>query len=131
MQQANDVFSSNVADITPRQLAVLITLDESKGASQQVLSEHTGIDRSTLGDIIQRLVLRGLVSRRRNREDSRAYVVKLTSEGQHFLRQVELPARSVDQRVLSALPENRRKQFLDLLSVIPSKLNGRSRSKRP
>jgi DNA-binding MarR family transcriptional regulator len=122
MQQANDVFFSNVADITPRQLAVLITLDESGGANQQALSEHTGIDRSTLGEIIRRLVLRGLVDRRRNGEDARAYVVRLTSEGQHLLRQVELPTRNVDQRVLSALPENRRERFLDLLSALPSKL---------
>jgi DNA-binding MarR family transcriptional regulator len=122
MQQANDVFFSNVADITPRQLAVLITLDESEGANQQALSEHTGIDRSTLGEIIRRLVLRGLVDRRRNGEDARANVVRLTSEGQHLLRQVELPTRNVEQRVLSALPENRRERFLDLLSALPSKL---------
>jgi DNA-binding MarR family transcriptional regulator len=63
-----------------------------------------------------------LVDRRRNGEDARAYVVRLTSEGQHLLRQVELPTRNVDQRVLSALPENRRERFLDLLSALPSKL---------
>jgi DNA-binding MarR family transcriptional regulator len=95
MQQANDVFSSNVAG-----------------------SERTGIDRATLGEIVQRLVLRNLVRRRRGGSDNRVYAVGLTSEGQPLLLQAEPLARNVD--LLSALPKDRREQFLTLLSLIPS-----------
>ena len=132
-QLAEDVFTSSVAGATPRQFAVLVAINENEGASQQTLSDRTGIDRTTLRHIIQRLVRRGLVRRRRTDRDGRTYAVTLTSEGQHLLRQVEPLARNVDERVLSALPENWRKQFLHLLSAIPSKLsdNGRSKSKLP
>jgi hypothetical protein len=46
---------------------------------------------------------------------------------------VEPLARKVDQRVLSALPKDRRERFLDLLSALASKLpqTGRPKSKRP
>jgi DNA-binding MarR family transcriptional regulator len=133
MQQANDMFSSRVLDTTPRQLAVLIALDENEGISQQALSNRTGIDRSTLGQIVQRLTRRGLVGRSRSARDCRAYVVKLTNEGQHLLRQTEPLAAIIDQRVLSALPEGRRELFLTLLAAMPSKLseNGRSIAKLP
>jgi DNA-binding MarR family transcriptional regulator len=100
MQQANDVLSSSVADTTPRQRAVLIALDENGGVCQQTLSAWTGIDRSTLGQIVQRPIRRGLVKRRRSGRDGRPYVVELTNEGQHLLGRTEPLARSVDQRVL-------------------------------
>ena len=67
-------------------------------------------------------VLRNLVRRRRTNRDGRTYAVKFTRKGQRLLRQAEPLARKVDQRVLSALPKDRREQFLDLLSAIPSKL---------
>ena len=121
-QLAEDVFLSSVAGTTPRQFAVLVAIDENEGASHQTLSERTGIDRSTLGGIVRRLILRNLVRRRRTDRDGRTYAVTLTREGQRLLRQVEPLARKVDQRVLNALPENRRREFLDLLSLISSKL---------
>src|SRR5262245_1407987 len=117
-QLAEEVFLSNVAGTTPRQLAVLVAIDENEGDSQETLSVSTGIDRSTLGAIVRRLVRRNLVRRRRT--DGRTYAVTLTSKGQRLLRRVEPLARKVDQRVLSALPKDMRERFLDLLSAIPS-----------
>ena len=120
---ADYAFSSGVAGATPRQFAVLVAIDENEGASQQTLSERTGIDGATLGQIIRRLVLRNLIRRRRSDRDRRAYAVKLTSKGRHLLRRAKPLARRVDQRVLSALPKNRRERFLDLLAAIPGKLD--------
>ena len=121
-QLADDVFLSSIAGTTPRQFAVLVAIDENEGASQQTLSERTGIDRSTLAAIVRRLVLRNLVRRRRTDRDGRTYAVKLTSEGQRLLRQAEPLARKVDQRVLAALLAERREHFLAMLSVIVQKL---------
>src|SRR5262245_17974987 len=123
-QLSEEVFVSNIAGITPRQFEVLVAIGENEGASQETLSRSTGIDRSTLGAIIRRLVLRNLVRRRRTDKDGRTYAVTITSKGQHLRRQVEPLARKVDQRVLAALRENRREQFLDLLSIRRSKLGG-------
>ena len=121
-QLAEDVFLSSVAGTTPRQFAVLVAIDENEGASQQTLSERTGIDRSTLGAIVRRLLLRNFVRRRRTDRDGRTYAIKLTSEGQRLLRQAEPLARNVDQRVLAALPAERREHFLAMLAVIVQKL---------
>jgi len=62
---------------------------------------------------------KGLLQRRRTKEDARAYAVKLTDEGRRVLRSAEPLAKKVDERVLDALPAKQRDQFIDdLLSIV-------------
>jgi DNA-binding MarR family transcriptional regulator len=76
-QCAGDIFQSEMSDgnLTPRQYAVLYTVSQNEGLSQTNLVERTGIDRSTLADIIRRMLKKGLLQRRRTKEDARAYAV--------------------------------------------------------
>lgn len=119
-QCAGDVFQSEMRteDLTPRQYAVLVAVAENEGLSQTNLVEMTGIDRSTLADIIRRMLKKGLVQRRRTKEDARAYAVKLTEEGRRILRSAEPMARKVDDRILQALPATQRDRFLTDLNTI-------------
>jgi DNA-binding MarR family transcriptional regulator len=120
-QCAGDVFQIEMkdGDLTPRQLAVLMTVAQNEGLSQTGLVDRTGIDRSTLADIVRRMQKKGLLQRRRTREDARAYAVKLTDEGRRVLRTAEPLARRVDERILDALPGKQREQFIDdLLSIV-------------
>ena len=105
-------------DLTPRQFAVLMTVAQNEGLSQTGIVDATGIDRSTLADVVHRLVKRGLLQRRRTREDTRTYAVKLTEEGRRVLRGAEPVAKRVDQRVLNALPTRHREQFIAALLAI-------------
>lgn len=107
-----------VGDLTPRQYAVLATVSANEGVSQTGLVERTGIDRSTLADIVRRMMKKGLLQRRRTREDARAYAVRLTEEGRRMLKVAEPVSRKVDERILEILPEKKREQFLEDLSVI-------------
>jgi MarR family transcriptional regulator, temperature-dependent positive regulator of motility len=109
-------------DLTPRQLAVLAAVAENEGLSQTDLVERTGVDRSTLADIVKRLKGKGLLQRKRTREDARAYAVKLTEEGQRLLRTAEPLAKGVDQRILDALPAKHRELFMGALASIVSTL---------
>lgn len=87
-------------DLTPRQYAVLVTVSQNEGLSQTDLVEKTGIDRSTLADIVRRMLKKSLLQRRRTKEDARAYAVKLTEEGWRVLKSAEPMARRVDDRIL-------------------------------
>jgi DNA-binding MarR family transcriptional regulator len=81
-QAAGRLFAeSALGFVTLRQLVVLVAVSERDGLNQTELVERTGIDRSTLAEIIPRLVRKGLVQRRRSREDTRAKVLRLTDEG--------------------------------------------------
>lgn len=123
-QCAGDIFQSEMrtGDLTPRQYAVLVTVSRYEGLSQTNLVSRTGIDRSTLADIIRRMMKKGLLQRRRTKEDARAYSVKLTDEGRRVLEAAEPMVQRVDQRVLSVLPNAQRAQFLKDLSLIVTAL---------
>ena len=119
-QCAGDVFAAEMSngDITPRQYAVLVTVAQNEGLSQTGLVELTGIDRSTLADVVRRMLKKGLLQRRRTKEDARAYAVKLTDDGRKVLEQTEAQANRVDSRILDALPPKQRDQFVQDLTAI-------------
>lgn len=123
-QCASDVFQSEMGggDLTPRQYAVLVTVSQFEGLSQTHLVERTGIDRSTLADIVRRMLKKGLLQRRRTKEDARAYAVKLTEEGWRTLRAAEPVSKRVDEKILSALPGPQRERFLTDLNTIVAAL---------
>src|SRR5215510_15455924 len=120
-QCAGDIFNAEMlhGELTPRQFAVLYTVANKEGLSQTGLVERTGIDRSTLADIVRRMQKKGLLQRRRTKEDARAYAVKLTEEGRRVLRTAEPLAKRVDDRILEALPGRQRDQFInDLVAIV-------------
>lgn len=119
-QCAGDVFQAEMleGDLTPRQYAILVTVAQNEGLSQTQLVEKTGIDRSTLADIVRRLLKKGLLQRRRTKDDARAYSVKLTEEGFRVLKSAEPMARKVDDRILAALPGQQRERFVQDLNTI-------------
>jgi DNA-binding MarR family transcriptional regulator len=129
-QCAADVFQNELGsdDLTPRQYAVLVTVSQNEGLSQTHLVERTGIDRSTLADIVRRMLKKGLLQRRRTREDARAYAVKLTEEGWRMLKSADPLARKVDDRILSTLPAAQREKLLQDLNAIVHTL-GRMQAK--
>ena len=85
----------------PRQYAILASVSQNPDISQTGLVEQTGVDRSTLADIVRRLVKKGLLQRKRTRRDARMYAVRLTAKGQSALGAVKPAAARVDQRMLS------------------------------
>jgi DNA-binding MarR family transcriptional regulator len=119
-QCADEMFAISVGEVglTPRQFAVMAAISDSEEPSQTTLVERTGIDRSTMADIVRRLTSRGLVQRRRTRRDARRYAVRLTDKGESALRQAAPAARTTDERILSALAPTQREAFLRSLSRI-------------
>ena len=119
-QCATDIFASEAraSGLTPRQFAVLMAVSEEEGLTQTDLVDRTAIDRSTLADIVARLLARGLIHRRRAKEDGRAYAIKLTSQGWKGLRDAEPGAAATDSRLLAVLPPAKRQEFLDILNMI-------------
>lgn len=118
-QCAADMFSSaRTGGLTPRQFAVLMVVAEEEGLTQTDLVERTGIDRSTLADIVARLLGRGLIQRRRAKDDARAYAIRLTPQGAKALREAQPAAAAADQKLLASLPPGKRQEFLDTLNLI-------------
>ena len=119
-QSAAEMFQIELgADgLTPRQYAVLLTVAQNEGLNQTQLVELTGIDRSTLADIIRRMLKKGMLQRRRTRNDARAYSVKITEQGTRILKAHDPLARRVDERILASLAVAQHERFLQDLNAI-------------
>ncbi|MDE2630688.1 MAG: winged helix-turn-helix transcriptional regulator, partial [Alphaproteobacteria bacterium] len=73
-------------ELTKQQFIVLAALESNEGVSQTALVEMTGIDRSTLAEMVRRLLERGLLLRERTEQDARANAVAITGNGRKALR---------------------------------------------
>ena len=132
-QVADELFAAEVAGsaLTPRQYAVLSALAQHETASQTDIVRQTGIDRSTLADIVKRLVARGALARRRAKHDARAYAVRLTPAGQAMLKEIEPIAQRVNDRLLKQLPAARRSDLIEALSVLVQAFSSKSPKEAP
>ena len=106
------------ADITLRQFAVLAAVQEQEGCSQSDLVKTTGIDRSTLADMVQRLEKRDLIERRTALHDARAKSVHLTEPVREALEKSSPIVQKADEAILSMLPKNRRRAFVGILGLL-------------
>ena len=106
------------AGITLRQFSVLAAIAEKEGASQSRLVETTGIDRSTLADMVSRMEKANLIERLQSESDARAKAVSLTPAGRRALDVAAPAVREADTMLLESLPKNRRGPFVDLLSTL-------------
>lgn len=90
--------------ITVRQAVVLDAIKDNEGATQTKLVEETGIDRSTLAELVKRLKTKGWVDRRRTKQDARAYAVKLTPEGTRQLTLAKAAAAKAEKALVAQYP---------------------------
>src|SRR5258706_16447364 len=124
-QCASDVFQLVVRrNLTLRQYTVLCAVAENEGPWQIDLAHITGIDRSTMAEMVRSLVKKGLVRRRRSREDARAYIIALTEQGQRLLKEAEPLAHQVDNKIFSTLSTADRDRFVENLSQIVHAAHG-------
>ncbi len=117
-QSATEIFGRIAPSgiLTPRQYAILAAIEANQGLSQTGLVETTGIDRSTLADIVRRMLDKGFVQREKTADDARAYAVHLTRKGTNMLKKMRPFANEVDRRIVDAIPAEQRKVFLSVLN---------------
>lgn len=127
-QFAADLYAEEIgdSDLTHRQFTVLLTISQHEGLSQTALVEHTGIDRSTLADLVARLSNKNLIQRRRAKEDGRANTIRLSAAGRRALVATQPAAASVDKRLLGLLSPAQRREFLAALNTISDALDERT-----
>lgn len=118
-QLAADRFAA-LADgkATLRQFAVLAAIAEQPGRSQTDLVAATGVDRSTLADMITRMEKRGWIIRVTAQKDARANAVTLSASGRASFAQCVPFAKAADDAVLESLPRSDRKALMDLLGAL-------------
>lgn len=105
-------------NVTATQYTVLVAAGEREGLSQQDIINATGIDRSTVSQVVHLLTRKGLLKRRRTRHDARAYAISLTEAGHRLLNDSEPIIERVEEALVEALSAARAKSFISNLRTI-------------
>jgi MarR family transcriptional regulator, lower aerobic nicotinate degradation pathway regulator len=115
-------------EITPVQYASLVAIREHPGVDATRLSALIAFDRSTLGDVLERLEAKGWIERSGSPEDKRIKVLRLSREGARMLRQVEPSVVRTQERILAPLRPEDRRRLMALLTQLVDCNNEASRA---
>lgn len=120
LQLALDIYAEELGPngVTQRQYAVLEAASLGVGLTQTELVRATGIDRSTLADLVARMTAKGLLERERSPLDARAKVVRVSPTGLTALEAARPRVEAADKRILSLLPKGKREGFMTLLGEL-------------
>lgn len=102
-------------DITSVQFAALSAIADHPGVDATRLSALIAFDRSTIGDVLERLEAKGWVSRHASPGDRRVKLVRCTEAGAALLRDVAPAVARVQARLLEPLAPADRATMLRLL----------------
>ena len=101
-------------DITSVQFAALDAIKANPGIDQAGVAGLIAYDRPTIGEVINRLVAKGLVERAVNDADRRARVLRLTPEGEDTFERLLPIVRDLQTAILGNLTPDERSAFLRL-----------------
>jgi DNA-binding MarR family transcriptional regulator len=106
------------AEITPRQLAVLLSLRNSGPITQAKLSALTKMDKSTINEMVPRMIERNLISKSNSPDDKRANQLSITSHGLKTLKAILPGTIRSQEMILASLPKEYRRIFKHCLEIL-------------
>jgi DNA-binding MarR family transcriptional regulator len=115
-------------NVTPVQYACLSVIARQPGVDATRLAAAVAFDRSTLGNVLERLEAKGWVQRLPSAEDRRVKLLHMTEEGERLLEAIEPAVLNTQKRILKPLSPNDRKIFLRLLGEMVEGNNDVSRA---
>ncbi len=112
--QAFSRLSKEIGE-SPGRFATLTIIGRNPGISQTELSQASGRDKSSITPVIEDLVRRGLVERKRERHDRRAWRLSLTAAGIKTLYTLTRCARTHERNLDRIIGRSDRARFLAVL----------------
>jgi DNA-binding MarR family transcriptional regulator len=106
------------SDLTSVQFAVLALLARQPEIDQRTLGVSLSIDTSTLADVCRRLADKGLLERRRDVNDARRYVLRVTPSATTLLKRTIPVVDAVGDALLVNLSPDERDTLIDLLQRV-------------
>lgn len=121
-QISNALFAEECGsyELTSVQYAALAAIDANRDVDATRLSALIAFDRSTIGDVLERLENKGWVQRHSSPKDKRVKLLRLSPNGKSLLLQVQPGVDRVQQRLLACLAPDERRSAIALLSRLAS-----------
>ncbi len=126
-QKACRILSTRLRplQLTLAQLDVLANLYAKGpgGMTQQELAHRLLVTKGNVSGLLERLVKRGLVLRKRGQTDHRLKIVSLTKKGEELALQAVKIQREFVCELLEALDEKRQALLADSMTLVEQKLD--------
>ncbi len=129
-QIAVAIFMEETAefDLTPVQYAALIAVREHPDIDVTRLSSLIAFDRSTLGNVVKRLVAKRWLERRGGQPDRRIKRLRVTAAGRQLLEAIEPAVQRAQTRMLAPIPKGEQKRLVEQLKQLVEINNVHSRA---
>lgn len=102
-------------DLTAVQYAAMSAIEATPGLDATRLAAAIAFDRSTLGDVLERLETKGWVVRVPSASDRRVKKLALSAAGAALLHQVQPAVRRVQEQLLAPFPQAEHAAVLRML----------------
>ena len=102
-------------DLDPAFYSVLVELHDNPGVDQRRLGDALGIDRTTIGEMVDELEHRRLIDRKVDPKDRRARLLRLTHQGDSLRVKIRPYMLAAQERFEAPLSASERPVFLDFL----------------
>lgn len=119
---------TETSGLRPVQYAAISAIRAFPAMDQMTLSRVLAFDRSTIQDVVVRLVDRGWVRRDADPDDLRRRVLFVTPEGEAILDGMVEDNKRAQTRILAPLSEEERVVFLEMITRIVQVNNRFSRA---
>ena len=108
---------------SPGRFATLTLIARNPGISQTALSLANGRDKSSVTPVVEDLVRRGLIERKRVDNDRRTYRLNVTAAGKKTLTDLTRCARRHERNLDRIIGARDRQRFLKLLKKIAAQID--------
>jgi len=109
--------------LSQSQVTALVHLDRVEELSQTDLAKRLGMQKAAAGSLIDGLEGKGLVERRRSREDRRLQLVSITDAGRDLVDQVDHMAEDLGKAYRRGISRDERRQLVSILQRLRENLH--------
>lgn len=109
--------------ITCAEYPVLIILQKDDGITQEYISSELNIDKSAITRVIQSLLDKGFIEKKKDEEDKRCNRIYLTEKGRSTKNPIDKGRREWNRILTKNIPEEKIEEVLEILSQMADNIS--------